>query len=136
LTNLGVMQRSESWGAMTANSALARLSSSQLTVLQSAFAKKTYGSGEVVWIEKKPASHAVLVLEGHFVFARAPDMKPFGRGAFLCEMGAMINDTPLTTSLLCAKAGSVLIVTRADWLSFLDKNPGMRVIFLARKFVE
>jgi hypothetical protein len=63
-------------------------------------------------------------------------MKPFSRGAFIVEMHAMVTDTPLATTLLCAKSGSILQIAKNEWLSFLDRNPGMRVIFLTRRFVE
>jgi len=136
LQNLGAMQRSQSWQAISANSVLCRLTSAQKTYLQSILQKREVKTGEVIWQQDSKATEAVLVGSGKFVFARAQDLQPFSRGALVGDMAALLNDTPLTNTLICIKSGQLYYVNQPDLLKFFDDNPGVRVFFMNRRFVE
>ena len=57
-------------------------------------------------------------------------------GAFVGDMGALLNETPLTTTLICQEAGAIFSISQSDLLKFFDDNPGFRVFFMNRRFVE
>jgi len=130
------MQMSRSWQVMMKNSLLSESTSAQKTSLQSIFRSKEYKTGEQVWTADSDATIAVLIDEGQFSFAGAGDAKPFTCGAFVGDMFALLNDEPLTTTLICTDKGSVYYGTKEDLLKFFDDNPGFRVFFLDRRFVE
>jgi len=136
LRQLGIIQRTQSWQVISSNSVLAKLTSSQKTYLQSIFQQKEIKTNDTIWQQDEEATEAVLVAGGKFVFARATDMQPFTRGAFVGDMQALLNGTPLTTTLMCSKGGTVYFITKKDLLKFFEDNPGFRVFFMNRRFVE
>jgi hypothetical protein len=63
-------------------------------------------------------------------------VRPFTRGAFVGDFMSIVNDTPLSTSLLCVGDGVVYYVKKADLLRFFKENPGFQLMFLKARFVE
>eukprot|EP01006_Ploeotia_vitrea_P034141 TRINITY_DN65715_c3_g15_i1.p1 TRINITY_DN65715_c3_g15~~TRINITY_DN65715_c3_g15_i1.p1 ORF type:complete len:944 (+),score=511.27 TRINITY_DN65715_c3_g15_i1:53-2884(+) len=136
LKHLGIMQTEESWQVISSNTVLGKLSSSQKTYLQSILHKRDLKRGEVLWEAGEEAKMAVIVQSGLFLFARAKQMAPFKRGAFIGESRALLHGTPLQTTLVCGQDGSLFYVTKADLLKFFDDNPGTLVLFKDLRFVE
>ena len=136
LQQLGVIQRSPSWQAISANSALSQLSSAQKTYLQSLFVHRLVEQGDTVWQAADPATEAVLIADGQFYFSRAKDQPPFTRGALVGEMRALIGSSTLSTTLQCAESGSVFAITRPQLCKFFDDNPGVQILFMNRRFIE
>ena len=136
LQQLGVIQRSPSWQAISANSVLSQLSSAQKTYLQSLFVHRLVAEGDTVWQASDPATEAVLIADGQFYFSRATDQPPFTRGALVGEMRALIAANTLSTTLQCAEAGSVFAITRPQLCKFFDDNPGVQILFMNRRFIE
>ena len=136
LQQLGVIQRSPSWQAISANSALSQLSSAQKTYLQSLFVHRLVAKGDTVWQASEPATEAVLIADGQFYFSRAQEQPPFTRGALVGEMRALIAATTLSTTLQCDEAGSVFAITRPQLCKFFDDNPGVQILFMNRRFIE
>ena len=136
LQQLGVIQRSPSWQAISANSALSQLSSAQKTYLQSLFVHRLVEQGDTVWQASDPATEAVLIADGQFYFSRAKDQPPFTRGALVGEMRALIGSATLSTTLQCAESGSVFAITRPQLCKFFDDNPGVQILFMNRRFIE
>eukprot|EP00456_Euglypha_rotunda_P087649 TRINITY_DN8935_c0_g1_i4.p1 TRINITY_DN8935_c0_g1~~TRINITY_DN8935_c0_g1_i4.p1 ORF type:complete len:299 (-),score=28.61 TRINITY_DN8935_c0_g1_i4:27-923(-) len=79
LKQLGAMQKSKSWQCMMKNTLLSELTSSQKTYLQSILRTRTTRKGEEVWVADSPATEAVLIEEGEYVFAGASETKQIGR---------------------------------------------------------
>jgi len=136
LKQLGIMQKSRSWQCIMKNSMLSECTSAQKTYLQSILHTKETKKGEELWVADSPATIAVLIDEGQYVFAGADDAKPFTKGAFVGDMYALLNNERSTTTLICTEAGTVYYVTKEDLLKFFEDNPGFRVFFLDRRFVE
>jgi CRP-like cAMP-binding protein len=136
LTHLGQMQREDSWQVIQANTILEKLTSAQKTYLQSILHRRSLQKGDVLWVAKEDASEAVLIESGSFCFARAREMAPFGRGAFVGDMEAILQSGKLTTSLICTATGSVYYVAKKDLIKFFGDNPGFQVYFMKRRFVE
>ena len=136
LQQLGVIQRSPSWQAISANSALSQLSSAQKTYLQSLFVHRLVEQGDTVWQAGDPATEAVLIADGQFYFSRAKEQPPFTRGALVGEMRALIAATTLSATLQCAESGSVFAITRPQLCKFFDDNPGVQILFMNRRFIE
>ena len=136
LQQLGVIQRSPSWQAISANSSLSQLSSAQKTYLQSLFIHRIVRAGEVIWQAGETATEAVLIADGQFYFSRAKEQAPFTRGALVGDMKALIAQSTLSTTLLCQVEGSVYAITRVHLLKFFDDNPGVKITFMNRRFIE
>ena len=136
LQQLGVIQRSPSWQVITANSSLSQLSSAQKTYLQSLFIHRVVVAGELIWQAGETATEAVLIADGQFYFSRAKEQAPFTRGALVGEMKALIAQSTLTTSLVCQQDGSVYAITRQLLCKFFDDNPGVKILFMNRRFIE
>ena len=136
LQQLGVIQRSPSWQVITANSSLSQLSSAQKTYLQSLFIHRVVRKGDTVWQAGETATEAVLIADGQFYFSRAQEQAPFKRGALVGEMKALIAQSALTTTLQCSEDGSVYAISRLQLNKFFDDNPGVKIQFKDRRFIE
>ena len=83
------------------------------------------------------AIEAVLVAEGEFVFSRATEMIPFTRGALLADMRALLHGALLSTTLQCQSSGTLYyVIERTLLIKFLEDNPGLKVMFMDRRFIE
>jgi CRP-like cAMP-binding protein len=136
LKHLGAMQRQQSWQVISCNSILEKLTSAQKTYLQSILHWRELKKGDVLWVAGEAATEAVLIESGRFSFARAREMAPFTKGAFVGDMNAIMDGGELTTSLICVEKGCVYYVTKTDLLKFFEDNPGFQVFFMSRRFVE
>lgn len=52
------------------------------------------------------------------------------------EVEAMMNNKPCTTSVIAATDAQIYMIKRQDLLNFLDKNPGLLVLFKESKYFE
>ena len=136
LQQLGVIQRSPSWQAISANSALSQLSSAQKTYLQSLFEHRSVPQGSCLWQAGEAATEAVLIADGKFYFSRAKEQPPFARGALVGEMRALLSGAALSTTLCCDEGGSVYAITRQQLIKFCDDNPGLQIMLMNRRFIE
>jgi len=137
LGQLGVMQRTASWQCMMQNSVLKELTSSQKTYLQSLLRRREVKQGEEIWTNGDGNRIGILIEEGEFVFAGARDLKPFTRGAFVGDMKALLNNHPLSTTLISiSPKASFYYVDGVELLKFIEDNPGLFVYFMNRRFVE
>eukprot|EP00462_Mataza_sp_D1_P019112 CAMPEP_0175137714 /NCGR_PEP_ID=MMETSP0087-20121206/9959_1 /TAXON_ID=136419 /ORGANISM="Unknown Unknown, Strain D1" /LENGTH=874 /DNA_ID=CAMNT_0016420561 /DNA_START=311 /DNA_END=2935 /DNA_ORIENTATION=- len=136
IRKLNSMQNSRNWQVMNSNSVLSNLSSAQKTHLQSIFEIKVVKEGEKLWEAGSIADQCILVDTGLYAFARAQTLEPFSSGAFVGEVHAILDQRPLTTTLLCVEEGEVFYISRQELLHFLEENPGFLLYFLEKKFVE
>jgi len=137
LKELAIAHRTgRSWQCLEKNSLLKDLSTSQKTYLQSILKKKIIAKGQMLWTVGEEAKGAVLIDQGKFVFSGATDSPPFTCGAFVGDMSALTDSTPLYASLLCIEAGAVYHISKSQLLHFLDDNPGLRLSFMNRRFIE
>lgn len=136
LTQLVQMQRSTAWKVIACNSMLSQLTSAQKTYLMSIMHERPVAQGQALWTEGEEAKEAVLIADGMFVFSRASHLPPFRRGAFVGDMRGLTSSTPVTTSLICTDSGAVYYIPKHELLRFFDENPGVKVFFATRFFVE
>jgi len=54
----------------------------------------------------------------------------------LGEVNAMMTHEPLSTSLVAVTDGLIYKIKRNDLIDFLNKNPGLHVLFKDVKFFE
>jgi len=100
------------------------------------FVHRVIASGECIWQCGDIATEAVLIADGKFYFRRAKEQPPFARGALVGEMKALIAQTLLTTTLCCEERGSLYAITRVQLMKFFDDNPGVKIMFMNRRFIE
>lgn len=76
--------------------------------------------------------------KGTFEFIDCPESKIEGlsTGAFIGETKAMIENKPLTTTLMCSRAGIIYKMDKISFLDFLKNNPGLMMTFMDVKYFE
>lgn len=93
--------------------------------------------GESLWKSGDDASFAIMISKGRFKFVDAGESElEFETGAFIGEIEAMLNATTLTTSLSAITDGVIFKIGRANLLAFLNRNPGLFILFAQIKFFE
>lgn len=99
--------------------------------------EKTVKKDEVLWNLGEEAIFAVMVSKGRFKFIDFLEVETeFETGAFIGEIEALINSTPLTSSLIAKTDGQVFKIAKASLIAFLNRNPGLFILFAQIKFFE
>ena len=81
-------------------------------------------AGQTVWKRKEPVQDVLLIGDGVFVFQELPSSKPFRAGALLADVYSLELRRHHRLTLTCSEAGAIFRITGADFLEFLDNNPG------------
>ena len=91
-----------------------------------------------MWKSGEQAKFGFLVIKGSFKFhgCKEAEHAPFENGAFIGECNAMINSEPLTTTAKAVTDGLIFAIKKEDLLGFLEKNPGLMVLFQDVKYFE
>lgn len=71
-----------------------------------------------------------------FIGCKEAEHENFENGAFIGEVNAMLNNEPLSTTVMSLTDGLIYVIKKDDLISFLSKNPGLLVIFQDYKFFE
>lgn len=137
LVRLARMREERSWELFSRNSALQMLTSAQKTQLQSYLEVVEAKAGEALWKAGAPAEAAFLVdgarvaLEGY-----GASLDPFGPGAFLGEIDALVERKATAGTARVVEGGRVFRIKRADLLRWFEENPGVYLAFLGTRAVE
>ncbi len=125
------------WELLAKNSALASLTSSQKTQLQTYLVPIAVAEGEVLWSEGTVPSRAYLV-EDAVVTLTSPggELTPFTSGAFVGDVDALRTRTASEACARVTKAGKLFALERRDLVRFFEDNPGVYLSFLGARFVE
>ena len=119
------------------NSALSELNASQKTQLEMILEEQSFKKGEYLWKIGGDACFALMISKGRFKFEDCAETEnEFETGAFIGEIEAMFNSTPLTTSLLAVTDGLIFKIGRENLLGFLNRNPGLFILFAQIKYFE
>lgn len=94
--------------------------------------------GQLMWSVGDKAMFAFIVKKGNFEFIDCPEseLDEFESGSFIGEVMAITNNSPLTTSVVAARKGKIFKIFKEDLISFLNKNPGILLIFQGIKCIE
>lgn len=92
---------------------------------------------EMLWKVGDEASFAIMISKGRFKFVDCGETEnEFETGAFIGEIEAMLNATPLTTTLISVTDGYIFKIGKANLLAFLNRNPGLFILFAQIKYFE
>ena len=93
---------------------------------------------EYMWKVGDEAKFAFMISKGSFKFANCSESElgEFVTGVFIGEIEAMINNTPLTTSIYACADGIIFKIEKDDLMAYLNRNPGLFVLFSQVKFFE
>lgn len=138
LVRLARMREERSWELFGSNSALQTLTSAQKTQLQSYLEVVEVKADDRLWSAGKPAEEAFLVDHGRVVLEGYGGMAlaPYGQGAFLGEIDALVSRKPTTGGARVVEGGRVFRIRRGDLLRWFEENPGVYLGFLGTRAVE
>ena len=137
LMRLARMRAERSWATLEQNSVLRAMTGAQKTVFQSYLGSGETRERDVVWRAGDEASEAVLVEEGALTIEGGSEaLEPFGPGAFVGEIDALLSGLPLATTVRVAAPGRVFFIGREALQKFIDEYPGVLLSFLGTRFVE
>ncbi|MCO5170237.1 MAG: cyclic nucleotide-binding domain-containing protein [Planctomycetes bacterium] len=138
LVRLANMREERSWELFARNSALQELTSAQKTQLQSFLEVVELKAGDLLWAAGAPAEAAFVVDQGRVAldgYGGSP-LEPFGPGAFLGEVDALVQGRACAGAARAVEAGRAFRIKRADLARWFEENPGVRLAFLGTKAVE
>ena len=80
-----------------------------------------------MWKIGDRAAFAFIIKKGGFEFVDCPEeeLDEFDAGAFIGETRAMMDGSPLTTSVVATRRGKIFKINSDEFVSFLKKNPGL-----------
>ena len=116
---------------------MSELNASQKTQLEMILEEQLIKKGDSLWKMGEDANFAIMISKGRFKFLDCGETEnEFETGAFIGEIEAMLNSTPLTTSLVAITDGVIFKIGRVNLLGFLNRNPGLFILFAQIKFFE
>jgi len=165
LLNLSRHQQTDLWRALSCNATLNKLTSSQRNAFVSKGTMHEIQGGEPVWKAGDPVTCAILIASGSFfyyggsaeeareLFHRMDDMEKkegvedgashcgiqlFKRGVLVGEMNQLTSpyEERHVFTLTAKETGRIMKISKADFLSFCNENPGFIVSTMDRLFVE
>ncbi len=91
-----------------------------------------------MWSVGEEAKFGFIVGKGCFKFVECPEasLSEFEVGAFIGEIPAFINSTPLTTSVQAVADSVIFLIDKEDLLTWFNKNPSLYVLFSKSKYFE
>lgn len=99
--------------------------------------EQSFKKGDYLWKIGDDASFALMISKGRFKFEDCEETEnEFETGAFIGEIEAMFNLTPLTTTLVALTDGVIFKIGRENLLAFLNRNPGLFILFAQIKYFE
>jgi CRP-like cAMP-binding protein/glyoxylase-like metal-dependent hydrolase (beta-lactamase superfamily II) len=136
LVRLARMRDERSWELFAKNSALQTLTSAQKTQLQSYLEVVPAQAGQRLWSAGAQADAAFIIDEGKVALDGYGALEPYGTGAFLGEVDALVAGKATTGAARVVEDGRVFRLKRADLLRWFDENPGVHLAFLGTRAVE
>ena len=91
-----------------------------------------------MWSVGDKATFAFVIKRGNFEFVDCPESETdeLESGAFIGEVEAITENSALTTSVVATRKGKIFKIFREDLISFLNKNPGIQLVFKDIKYIE
>ena len=93
---------------------------------------KNFQLNETVWLEGDEPQFALLIQKGFFILSREGSKQndAIGPGYYVGEVGPMIKEQKAKTTLVSISAeGAAYVLYKSDFVTFLNKNPGLLVYF-------
>eukprot|EP01016_Furgasonia_blochmanni_P029003 TRINITY_DN3056_c0_g1_i7.p1 TRINITY_DN3056_c0_g1~~TRINITY_DN3056_c0_g1_i7.p1 ORF type:complete len:585 (+),score=192.26 TRINITY_DN3056_c0_g1_i7:769-2523(+) len=138
LLNLAETRKSKASAIIAQNKILTGLSSSQKIHLEMILKETPVKTGEYLWKKGDKPTRAFLISKGAFAFKDCDlkDYPDFSTGVFIGEMEALLHDRPHETSIKSIGDGIVYFIDRNELLTYLNKYPGLFLIFSGASFLE
>ncbi len=145
LLRLARVREQGTWELFEKNSVLVSLTGSQRTQLQSCLIPEHVSVGEMLFQAGQEPSRVYLLGDARVELAtrhsldgmsQAVPLKPFGAGAVVGDIDAVLDGFASSMSAQVVSAGSVYAVEREDLGRFFEDNPGVLLSFLGTRFVE
>lgn len=94
--------------------------------------------GEIIWSVGDEAKFAFLIRKGccKFINCQESETLYLVGGAFVGEVGCMLDNKGLTTSVVSVKDSEIFTIQREGLLSFLKMHPGLLIVFRDYKYFE
>lgn len=91
-----------------------------------------------MWKVGDLATYAFVVKKGNFVFINCPeaDIGELESGAFIGEASAITTNSVQTTSVVASRKASIFKILKEDLIAFLNKNPGINLMFQGINYIE
>lgn len=91
-----------------------------------------------MWNVGDKATFAFIIKKGNIEFVDCPEseLDELESGAFIGEIKAITDNSPLTTSVVATRKGKIFKIFKEDLISFLNKNPGLQLVFQDCKYLE
>lgn len=113
------------------------MNAAQKTQLEMILEEKTIKKNQILWKVGEEAQFALMISKGRFKFIDCQETDiEFETGVFIGEIEALLNSTPLTTSLIALTDGIIFQIGKDNLLSFLNCNPGLFILFAQIKYFE
>ncbi|EGR27820.1 hypothetical protein IMG5_188460 [Ichthyophthirius multifiliis] len=136
--NLTHARQSNALYTMYRNSVFNEMAQSQKTQLEMIMNEENVKKGQIMWKVGEQANFAFVIKEGNFQFIDCPEeqLDYLEKGTFVGETKAITNGLSLTTSIQSNKNGKIFKIYKDDLIQFLNKNPGLQLIFQSQKYIE
>lgn len=92
---------------------------------------KSFKKNELLWSFNEVPGFAVLIHNGTFLLHSAEEKEKeiCGTGSYVGEVSSMIKNQKTKTKLECIEEGSAFILYKTEFITFLNKNPGLLIYF-------
>ncbi|KAL4474591.1 hypothetical protein ABPG73_016094 [Tetrahymena malaccensis] len=136
--NLTDARKSKALHVLYKNSVFNEMGQSQKTQLEMILKEEEVDKGQVMWNVGDKASFAFIIKKGNFEFVDCPEseLDELESGAFIGEVKSITDNSPLTTSVVATRKGKIFKIYKEDLISFLNKNPGLQLVFQDCKYIE
>ncbi|EAR94504.2 cyclic nucleotide-binding domain protein (macronuclear) [Tetrahymena thermophila SB210] len=127
LLSMYTSRRKNTVNLLKKNEIFKELNEQQKTEMEMIFREAKFETNKLIWTKGEEARFAIFIKEGSIKFSDCEEQKnpEMGEGFFIGEIDSLVNDKPLTTTLISLKPTEVFIVDKNDLVSFFKKNLGI-----------
>ncbi|MDC3378948.1 cAMP/cGMP-dependent 3',5'-cyclic-AMP/GMP phosphodiesterase [Planctomycetota bacterium] len=138
LVRLAKIREERSWELFAKNMVLEPLTSAQKTQLQSFLEVVDLTEGQVLWSAGQPAEFAYLIDQGEVALEGYADdrLLPFGSGAFLGEIDALVEKGTVRAAARVEESGRAFRISGTNLARWFDQNPGAMLAFIGATAIE
>ena len=111
---------------------LSEMKPAQKTQLELVFKDlRHFKENEILWTYGEDPLYAVLIQKGNFfLYGEGEKFKEAcGSGYYIGDVAAMLKEQKTRTKVVSVEDGSAYVMHKSDFLTFLNKNPGLLVYF-------
>ncbi|EGR29106.1 hypothetical protein IMG5_162900 [Ichthyophthirius multifiliis] len=120
------------------NEVFKELNDQQKTELEMIFKETKFETNKLIWTKGEDGKFGIFIKEGAVKFSDCEEQKlsEISEGYFVGEIDSLVNDKPLTTTLISLKPTEVFVVDKQDLVRFFKKNLGILLQLNYLKFFK